>query len=188
MSETPLLVTVSGPPASGTSTLATRLADEFDLERLNGGDVFRTMAAEYGMGLPEFSRLAETDDGIDRELDDRLEREIDAHLEGRRSSADGSRGLLVESRLAGWHADGRATLAVGLVAPVAVRADRIDDRSETAAELRARERSEAERYRSYYGLEIDDLSVYDLVVDTHALSTEGAFRTARTALEDAAAV
>ncbi|MCU4741452.1 (d)CMP kinase [Natronoglomus mannanivorans] len=184
MSDSPLLVTVSGPPASGTSTLAERLADEFNLERLNGGDVFRTMAAEYEMELPEFSRLAETDDRIDRELDDRLEGEIDAHLAGRRSSETRSRGLLVESRLAGWHADGRATLAVGLVAPVEVRAARIDDRSETVAELRARERSEAERYRSYYGLEIDDPSVYDLVVDTHTLSPEGVFRTVRTAFED----
>jgi cytidylate kinase len=31
---------------------------------------------------------------------------------------------------------------------------------------RDRERSERQRYRTYYGIDLDDLSVYDLVIDS----------------------
>lgn len=182
MGHVPPLVTLSGPPAAGTSTLADRLADEFGLEVLNGGDVFRSMADERGVALSEFATLAEDDPDIDRELDDRLEGVIDAHVAARRKP-DGN-GLLVESRLAGWHSDGRADLSVWLDAPLETRVRRLDDRAETSAELRERERSDAERYREYYGIDISDLSVYDLVVDTGTLSEDGMVRTVTAALED----
>lgn len=179
--DVPPLITVSGPPGSGTTTLVKAL--EVDgYEVLSGGDIFRQMAADRGMTLAEFSELAENDDSIDRELDARLEAEIDDHLAGERVT-DGD-GLVVESRLAGWHASNRAKLAVWLDAPVEVRASRIDDRTETAAQLRERERSEARRYEEYYGIDINDLSVYDVVANTETLSEVGVKRIVRAALAD----
>lgn len=186
------LVTLSGPPASGTTTLAERLADEFGFDVLNGGDIFRDLAAERGLSVAEFATLAEDDPQIDRDVDDRLRSAIDAHLEGARvpEPTPGSEpqssesGLIVESRLAGWHADGRAELSVWLDAPVSVRANRLDDRNETPAELRAREQSDAARYREYYDIDISDLSIYDLVVDTEALSERGTVQTVTAAIRD----
>lgn len=71
-----------------------------------------------------------------------------------------------------------------LDAPIEVRAERIGDRDETATELRERERSDAERFRSAYGIDVDDPSVYDLVVDANALSEAGMVRTVAVALDD----
>lgn len=179
------LVTLSGPPASGTTTLAERLADEFGFDVLNGGDIFRDLAAERGLSVAEFATLAEDDPRIDRDVDDRLRSAIDAHLEGTRDlDARSKTGLIVESRLAGWHADGRADLSVWLDAPVEVRADRLEDRDETPAALRERERSDATRYREYYDIDITDRSVYDLVVDTATLSERGTVRTVTAAIRD----
>ena len=178
----PFLITLSGPPASGTSTLAELLADEFGFDVLNGGEIFRRMAAERELSVSEFAAVAEDEPAIDREVDERLENAIDAHLAGdRRSDGDG---LLVESRLAGWHADGRAELSAWLDAPVETRAARLDERAETPAALRDRERSDADRYREYYGIDVSDLSIYDLVVDTETLSVDGTFRTVAAAIED----
>ena len=183
MQHTTPLVTVSGPPAAGTTTLTSQLADVYGFEVLNGGMVFREMAAERGLSLAEFTDLASEDPSIDKELDDIIEAEITAHVEGEREP-DGGKGLIVESRLAGWHADGRADLSIWLDAPPEVRASRMDDRDETAEELRIREQSEAKRYEEYYGIDITDRSVYDVVIDTSTVSKEGMVAVAEAALDD----
>lgn len=164
------LITVSGPPAAGTSTLTKQLARDLEFEVINGGDIFRRIADERDLTLAELTRLSEEDDSIDKELDARLEQIIEDHVEGRREPA--GCGLIVESRLAGWHADGRATLAVFLDAPRPVRVERIDSREETVAELAEREQSEAKRYKEYYGIDISDMSIYDLVLNTGDMTPE----------------
>ncbi len=158
------------------------LADDCGFTVMNGGDIFRNMAEDQGMTIAEFATVAEDDPRIDREIDDRLEAEINAHLEGKRESGD--TGLIVESRLAGWHANGQADLSVWLDAPVEERAQRLDERAETPIELREREMSDAQRYQDYYDIDIADLSIYDLVIDTGTLSEEGMFQTVKAAIND----
>jgi len=61
-----MLLTVSGPPGSGKSTNAAALAEQFGLEHVSGGDIFRELADERGYTPVEFNELAETDEQIDR--------------------------------------------------------------------------------------------------------------------------
>ena len=155
-----MLITVSGPPGSGKSTLATALAAELDYEHVSGGDVFRALAAEEGVSLAEFNRMAEEDDRIDRDLDRRL-----------RETARDREDLVLESRLSGWMAGEHADLKIWLDAPLDVRAARVADReerpvAEARADTEAREESEAARYREYYGIDFSDRSIYDLAVNT----------------------
>lgn len=155
-----MLITMSGPPGSGTSTAAAELADRLDLEHVSGGDIFRDLAAERGMTVESFNELAESNDRIDRELDERL----------RRRAIDDD-DLVLESRLAGWMAGDHATLRFWLDAPVQVRAARIADRegwSTAEAEERTatREESERRRYAEYYGIDFADLGIYDLALNT----------------------
>ncbi|MFD1598978.1 (d)CMP kinase [Halobellus rarus] len=155
-----MLLTVSGPPGAGKSTTVSALADAFDLEHVSGGDIFRELAEERGMSAVEFNRLAEEDDQIDRDLDRRL-----------RSVALERDDVLLESRLAGWLAGDAADLRLWLDAPIEVRAARIAEREDKSAETaleetRAREESEALRYREYYNIDIADLSIYDVALNT----------------------
>jgi len=155
-----MLVTVSGPPGSGTTTNAAAIAERFDFQHTSGGDIFRQLAEERGHTLAEFNELAETDPQIDRDLDRRL-------YEIAREQTD----VVLESRLAGWLAGEQATLRIWLDAPRSVRAARIADReSKTVQEAREateeREASESRRYQEYYGIDINDLSIYDLVLNT----------------------
>lgn len=165
-----LLITISGPPASGTSTLSENLADSLNFEIVNGGDMFRQVAKDRDLTLQELVELSETDESIDKEIDSRLKDVIDAHVNGERKP-DGE-GLIVESRLAGWHAKDNADLKVYLEAPLEVRAKRLNDRDETVEELKEREKSDMKRYFDYYNIDINDKSIYDLVLDTHKLSIE----------------
>ena len=161
-----MLLTVSGPAGSGKSTAAAELADALDYEHVSGGDLFRELAADRGLSLIEFNRLAEEEDSIDRDLDRRL-----------RETARDRDDVVLEARLSGWMAGEYADLRIWLDAPLSVRAARVADREEKSVgeareESVTRAESEARRYREYYGIEITDLSIYDLVVNTSRWSVE----------------
>jgi predicted cytidylate kinase len=166
-----LLVTISGLPGSGTSTVARLVADALGLERLDGGTVFRSMAADRGMSVGEFSAVAERDDTIDVELDRRLA--------VRATQGD----VVLESRLAGWIATNGhlPALRVWIDCDADERARRVASREhldvEVAAEAnRVREASERARYLAYYDLDIDDRSPYDLVLDSGRAAPEDLVR------------
>ena len=169
-------ITVSGPPGSGTTTLAKALSSRFDLEYVSSGDVFRSMARERDMSLAEFGRVAEEDPEIDREIDER-------QAEIARENDD----IVLEGRLSGWMAE-EADMRVWLDAPLDVRAERVAEREgqtveEARVEIEEREASESKRYQEIHGIDIDDLSVYDLVVDTSTWDKNGVAEITATAVE-----
>lgn len=156
-----MLITLSGLPGSGTSTVARSVASRLGLDHLDGGTVFRTMAAERGVTLAEFARIAEADDSIDRALDDRLVE--------RAQAGD----VLLESRLAGWLATRAAlrALRIWIHCDEVERARRVGgrdghDADEALAHNQEREASERTRYLDFYDIDLADLSIYDLVVDS----------------------
>jgi cytidylate kinase len=172
-----MLLTVSGPAGSGKSTLAANLAEARGADHVSGGDIFRSLAEERGRTPLELNRQAETDDQIDRDLDRRL-----------RETAREAENLVLESRLAGWMAGEYADLRLWLDAPLSVRAARIAEREDKSVETakeetRARAESEAHRYETYYGIDIEDLSIYDLVVNTARWSPDGCLDVALGAVE-----
>jgi cytidylate kinase len=154
-----LFITVSGPPGCGATTVAEGLAAAMDCGYVSGGDIFREIAEERDMSLSQLSAKAEENDEIDRALDRRL-RTI-AEQWGAANKA-----FVLESRLAGWLSGNRADLRVWLSAPEDVRVERIDAREEMGAEMRVREVSEVGRYESYYDIDLDDQTFYDLSLNT----------------------
>lgn len=173
-----MLLTVSGPPGSGKSTTAAGIAATFDLEHISGGDIFRELAAERGYTAVEFNKLAEEDEQIDRDLDRRLYK-----------IATERDDVLLESRLSGWLAGDQADLRFWLSAPTAVRARRIAEREEKPVELARqetieREHSEAKRYEHYYNIDIDDLSIYDVVLNTARWDAKDVQKIATTAVSN----
>jgi len=162
-----MLITVSGPAGSGKSTLAGNLADALNYEHVSGGDIFRSLADERDMTPLELNKAAEDDDQIDRDLDRRL-RDIAAERDD----------VVLESRLAGWMAGDHADIKLWLTAPMDVRADRIAQREnkpfeQAREETKERSESEAQRYATYYDIEFDDLSIYDLSINTARWDPQG---------------
>ena len=156
------IVTVSGPPGSGTTTVCRLLSEATGWPHLNAGQIFRDLAGESGLSLAEFGRLAEQDASIDRRLDARMVA---------RARKLGQ--VILEGRMTGWmaHRNGLPALKVWLQADLQVRAARVGKRDrrpveQALEEMRARERSEAKRYREIHGIDIGDLSIYDLCIDT----------------------
>lgn len=165
------LITVSGPPAAGTSSLCSGIAEETESKVISGGQIFREIAREKSIKPHELSNIAEDDSGeIDRMIDDKLRNIISDYSNNQYDKQK----LVIDSRLAGWHAKNICDdyLSIWLKAPRSVRASRIKCRDETIEELRKREISDKRRYRQYYNIDIDDLSIYDLVIDTDMFETD----------------
>ncbi|MFB6234503.1 MAG: (d)CMP kinase [Halopenitus sp.] len=171
-----LFLTVSGPPGCGATTLAEGLATALDCAYVSGGEIFREIAEERNETLSELIAVAGESDEIDRELDRRLQRIAEKW-------GAANKPFVLESRLAGWIAGNRADLRIRLNAPEEVRIERTGDRAEMASEMQVREVIEAQRYESYYGIDIDDQSFYDLTINTARWSQRGTLDIALTAVE-----
>ena len=75
-----------------------------------------------------------------------------------------------------------------LDAPLSVRAERIADREDKSVELAREEtgkrsESEARRYLEYYSIDIEELAIYDLAVNTARLSPEAVIDVILTTVE-----
>lgn len=157
------LITISGLPGSGTSTLSKGLAAETGWIYLNTGQVFRQMAQEAGVSLEEFGRHAEADAAIDRQLDARM-------VELARAA---DVGCVLEGRLMGWMVRRRdlPALKVWLHADLETRARRVSardgqDLAQAVAAIVEREKSEHLRYALHHEIDLADTSIYDLVLDS----------------------
>jgi len=156
-----VLITISGLPGSGKTTVARLVADALALEHVYAGNVFREQARAHGVSLEEYVRRAETDPSIDRDLD-------------RRMCERAARGQAVlEGRLAAFAADqaGVPALKVFLDAAEGIRAERIRQREGGAKgdrlrDIQAREASDRRRYQELYGVDYHAHERYDLVLDT----------------------
>ena len=152
-----MIVTISGAPGTGTSTLARSLSQELKLRWINSGDLFRKIADEKDISVREMNRLAEKGPEIDYLIDD-----------AQKVLAKGGGGIF-EGRLSGHLLP--ADLKVLLKAELRTRAERIAKREsklteDAMQETRHREESEGRRYKMYYNIDISDFSAYDLIVDS----------------------
>ncbi len=157
-------ITISGPPGSGTTTVARKLSEKLGFPMISAGEVFRRLAREHGMSLEEFSRYAENNPEIDNLVDQRQKEEA-MKLED----------VVVEGRLSGWMVP--AELKVWIYADEDVRYQRIARREKKPLEIvrqetKLREEIEKRRYMKIYGIDIEDKRLYHLMINSGRFSAD----------------
>ena len=147
-----MIITIGGLAGTGTSTTAELLSEKLGIDYISAGSVFRDMAREKGMSVLEFS--------------------IDKRQAELAKSADN---LIVEGRLSAYFVE--ADLKLWLVTPFDVRSQRIADRESKSVELASeeiitREKSEALRYMDIHNIDIKNMDIYDLIINTGTFNPE----------------
>lgn len=159
-----MIITLGGLAGTGTTTTAELLSEKLDIPYISAGYVFRQMASERGMSVLEFSEFAEGNDDIDKEIDKR-------QAELAKSADD----LIVEGRLSAYFVE--ADLKLWLVTPFDVRSQRIAERESKSVdvareEIVIREDSEALRYMDIHNIDIRNMDIYDLIINTDSFDPD----------------
>ena len=161
-------ITISGPPGSGKTTVCDILSYMTGYKAVVFGKLFREIANERNITLSELGEIAENDNSIDELIDSRileLAKENDHIILESRLSAH----MLTRNKIPAFR--------VYLDASPEVRTGRIGIRENEAIEqvikdTEERETSEAKRYLMYYGIDINDRNVYDLIVNTDNIAPD----------------
>ncbi|MFZ0892330.1 MAG: AAA family ATPase [Thermoplasmata archaeon] len=157
------VVCVGGPPGSGKSTAARKVAEALGLEYHSAGEIFRAEARQHEMDLIAFSHFAEKHDEVDRAID-------------RAMLAEARPGRILDARLAGPLCR-RESISVHYLVVTAteeVRASRLAHRDDVPlaraqSDMQARELSERARYLRLYDIDLAR-EVGDLTVDSSHLA------------------
>lgn len=164
-----LKISLAGDLGSGKTTVGEILTKKYNLEKVSIGKILRKMAEEHGMTVADFNKYMETHPEYDKIVDDKL---IEYETIGGN--------FLFDSRLA-WHfvpSSFKVYMQVDIKTSAmriinAGRQDEIySDVDSAIKELKKRRESEIVRYNSLYGVDIMDMSNYDLVVDTNGKTPE----------------
>jgi len=160
-----ITITLSGLSGSGKTTIAEVLAKNLNLKLINSGDIYRSLAEESKVSLEEFS--AKHNDEVDYEID---KRSLKFAKEGN---------VLIVGRLAGWVAGDNADLKIFVKCSLKERAKRVALREgktfeEAKKDILARDKSDINRAKKLYGINLKDLSIYDLIINNDKLSFEEA--------------
>ena len=171
-----LVITVAGHHGSGRSTQAKLLAETFKLRYVSTGTIFRDRADELKISLEELNVRSKADPGFDKWLDERAKNET---LKGN---------VVLDATLSGSIAE-KPDLRIFLKAPFDVRVQRIAEREgfsmkHAEEETRIREAAEKERFKQFYNIDIDDLTIYDLVLNTGLFGIEDCAHILKTVVED----
>ncbi|MEK7073601.1 MAG: (d)CMP kinase [Patescibacteria group bacterium] len=160
-----MIITVSGLPGSGKSTVAKLLANRLGYRFFSMGDLRGKAALERGLTIDEFNALPENTDTI-----------VDDYQKKLGETEDN---LVIDGRIS-WHfiptsfkvflnvnpQVGAARIFAGKRGENRADEPEYRDVAHVRETLASRVTSDAERYKKHYGIDFGDRAVYDLVIDT----------------------
>lgn len=171
-----MIITLSGKPGSGKSTVGKLIAKKLNLKHYSIGDIQRKYANEKGMTIEELGRLESKDSKIDKEIDayqTRLsEKEDNFIIDGRLSfyfipksikiflecsDNEGAKRIFSDTKTNKRDSSEKKTKSL----------------EESKKIMIEREETNRKRFLEYYKVNFLDLKNYDLVVDTTKTHIEG---------------
>ena len=174
-----MIISLSGGPGSGKSTIAQMLANKFGWPRYYMGGLRREAAKKRGLTLAEYNALGETDPQTDQEVD-YYQRDL--------GKSDDN--FIIEGRTS-WYFIPHS-LKIYLDVSLEVGAKRIfgnlqrkndrneDDNLNTWQDVlesnKQRLESDRLRYRQYYDIDVYDQNNYDFYLDSSNLSSAQVFQ------------
>jgi len=158
------IITITGMAGCGKSTIADLLSKELNYRILSSGDEMRKLAKKYGMNIVDFvSTYLPKHKEIDYELDNNFletcKREDNVIVPTRVMAQ-----VLAKNCIENFK--------IFLYGSKKIRIQRIHEREGASIknikqDLERRDGEDSERYKGLYNIDINDLSVYNLILYTH---------------------
>ncbi len=165
-----MIITISGLPGSGKSTISKILAERLGFERYSSGDFVRQLAMESGQDILTFYKDAENNQEIDCKIDQRqkqLGQEKDNFI------MDGRLSFFFIPHAVKIFLDVDPDVAASRVFNARRDGETYYNNIEHARkEIGERIENEIKRYNSLYSVNYLDKKHYDLIVDTTNLNPE----------------
>ena len=178
-----MIITISGTPGSGKSTVAKMLVQKLGLERINIGAIMRQLAQQKEMTLEKLTAYAKNHPEIDREVDHKTRDQA-------RVLAQKGKNVLVEGRVQFFFLPESIKIFLKVDFEEAAKrilkdlqnAEKRRERNEEVVlslpkvkeKIIRREEEDAQRYKKLYGLDHRDEKQYDLIINTTSLTPEKA--------------
>jgi cytidylate kinase len=164
-----MIITISGLHGTGKSTIGKIIAENLEIQYYSTGQAFRDLANEMSMSLKEFTMFVENNPEIDKRLDNKI-KEI---------AQKGN--IIIDSQLSGYILQSIADFKILLICPLEIRVKRMAERDDTIyeeklTETAMREKSELERFKKLYNIDLSDYAeleeMHDLIINTENLTIE----------------
>ncbi len=167
-----MIITISGDPGSGKSTVRNLLAERLGLKKYSIGDLRGKMALDRGLDIDELNKLGEEEAFTDEDAD-----------KYQKKLGKGEDNFIIDGRLS-YHFIPNS-LKLFLKVNVREGAKRIfgdkredegdaDSVEEVEERVKKRIESDKRRYQKYYGLDYEKEDNYDLIIDTTEISAKEA--------------
>ncbi|MBS3127437.1 (d)CMP kinase [Candidatus Woesearchaeota archaeon] len=176
-----MIITISGTPGSGKSTVAKILVEKLKAERIYVGGIRREIARKKGWTLEELNKYAQTHPETDVDVDK------DVTVQARQLEKAGKK-VIVEGRTQYHFLPESIKIYIKVEPEEGARRiwndlqekELRDQRNEgniasfeqMKLRMKQRQQEDIKRYQKYYSINPYDESHYDLVVDSTAISAE----------------
>jgi len=174
-------IIISGPPAIGKTTVAKGLAHEFGMNNLSGGDVLKEMAQEKGFQT-KGDDWWDTDEGM-KFLSQRKDNyEFDKKVDEKLKEIFQKGGAVITSYTLPWLVSGGIKIWLGGSRQNSAKRMQARDNMELSSALdivKKRYDENKALYKKLYGFDFgEDLSVFDIIINTDGLDAEAVLDTA----------
>lgn len=170
-----MFISINGDLGSGKSTVCELLKNKYGFEIFSTGTIQRRLAKSNGISTLELNKISEKDNSLDNSIDKGVMEYANNHK---------GESIVFDSRMA-WHFL-PVSFKVRLTVDTLIAAERVYNNRYSPEEsyssiedarrsLLKRQKSETQRFKIFYGVDIKDLNNYDLIVDTSNLTPEGVF-------------
>jgi cytidylate kinase len=176
------IITISGTPGSGKSTVAQKLAEKLNAQRIYVGAIRRELAREKGITLEQLNEYGLTHPETDVDIDQKIA------IEAREAAKKGI--VIVEGRVQFLFIPESFKIFIKVTVEEGARRiwkqlqneDEKKQRNEGEVkdvltlvnDIKKRIENDKKRYKKYYNLDHTDESHYDFVIDTTKLNPEQA--------------
>ncbi len=165
------IITITGDLASGKGAVTELLKEDLGYEIYRNGEYFRMLAKEKNMSVTEFNIYVENHPEIDIQIEKSAKNYAKTHDK-----------LIVDARL-GWYVvpdsfkiyltvDSKEGARRAFADPKRKSTESFETVEEQEADMKKRYELENKRYFDVYGVRKDDMSNYDLVLDTTNFTPE----------------